>query len=206
MISSSFKKKIGNYKLKTEIGRGSFATVYKGELEDTNEIVAIKMMSKMNVDNEKIQIIEKEIEILNSLDHPNIIKLRDLRKTKNNWYLIFEYCDLGDLENYIKKYFYNEKLNRCIVPEDAAQKIVQQICEALKVMRKKSIVHRDLKLANILITKDYVIKVADFGFAKFADDNFLLKSYCGTPVTMAPEILKKNEYNEKCDIYSLGLN
>jgi serine/threonine-protein kinase ULK/ATG1 len=72
-------------------------------------------------------------------------------------------------------------------------------------MREKQIVHRDLKLANILLTNDFVIKLADFGFAKFAENNILLQSYCGTPITMAPEILKRKQYNEKCDIWSLGI-
>ena len=65
--------------------------------------------------------------------------------------------------------------------------------------------HRDLKLANILINKDLVVKLGDFGFAKHFEDNSLLYSYCGTPITMAPEILKRQNYNEKCDIWSLGV-
>ena len=67
------------------------------------------------------------------------------------------------------------------------------------------IVHRDLKLANILINNDLVVKLGDFGFAKHFEDNSLLQSYCGTPITMAPEILKREKYNEKCDIWSLGI-
>ncbi len=72
-------------------------------------------------------------------------------------------------------------------------------------MRQRRIVHRDLKLANILVNKDFVVKMADFGFAKYNNDQSYFQSYCGTPITMGPEILKREKYNEKCDIWSLGV-
>lgn len=76
---------------------------------------------------------------------------------------------------------------------------------AFSELRKHKIVHRDLKLANILLTKDFKVKLADFGFAKFVEDQNFLESYCGTPITMAVEILKREPYTEKCDIWSLGI-
>ncbi|CAM5999288.1 unnamed protein product [Sphagnum balticum] len=75
--------------------------------------------------------------------------------------------------------------------------------EALKILHSYNIVHRDLKLANILITDDYKLKLADFGFSKEAEG--LLKSFCGTPLAMAPEILNRQEYDSKCDVWSLGV-
>lgn len=72
-------------------------------------------------------------------------------------------------------------------------------------MHKLRIVHRDLKLANILVSTNFQIKLADFGFAKFMEEENYLTSYCGTPLTMAPEILRREKYNEKCDVWSVGV-
>jgi serine/threonine-protein kinase ULK/ATG1 len=103
---STYHKKIGNYFLIKQIGTGSFAKVYKGMEEKTKEIVAIKMIQK-SPSSEKNEIIEKELNILKSLSHPNIIKLKDSKRSQNNIYLIFEYCHLGDLESYIKKFYFD---------------------------------------------------------------------------------------------------
>lgn len=202
---NSHQKKIGSYYLLKPIGIGSFAKVYKGLDERTNEIVAIKMINKLQFPLEKNDLIDKEISILKSLSHPNIIRIQDIKRTQNNIYLIFEFCHLGDLESYIKKCYFNPETKKATVPENVAQKIIMQLSEAFKLMYEKNIVHRDLKLANILVTKDFIIKLADFGFAKYVENNLLLQSYCGTPITMAPEILKRRHYNQKCDIWSLGI-
>jgi len=95
--------------------------------------------------------------VLKSCDNPNIIKLYDLKKTANNFYLILEYCNEGDLMVYLK-----QKKN---LPEDEAVEYLVQILNAVKTLVKNKILHRDFKLANIL-KHDGEIKIADFGFAK----------------------------------------
>ncbi|CAD8187419.1 unnamed protein product [Paramecium pentaurelia] len=200
MKPASYLKKVGPYSLIREIGSGSFARVFRGKIDGRQEDVAIKMISKQNVRNESMSMIEKEIEILRQLDHPNIIKLIDFKRTQNHYYLVFEYCENGDLDAYIRKYSPNGKL-----PEEEVRRIVQQLALALQQMYKLRIVHRDLKLANILVSKNFQIKLADFGFAKYMEDDQYLTSYCGTPLTMAPEILQRKQYNEKCDVWSVGV-
>ncbi|CAD8187566.1 unnamed protein product [Paramecium octaurelia] len=200
MKPASYLKKVGPYSLIREIGSGSFARVFRGKMDGRQEDVAIKMISKQNVRNESMSMIEKEIEILRQLDHPNIIKLIDFKRTQNHYYLVFEYCENGDLDAYIRKYSPNGKL-----PEEEVRRIVQQLALALQQMYKLRIVHRDLKLANILVSKNFQIKLADFGFAKYMEDDQYLTSYCGTPLTMAPEILQRKQYNEKCDVWSVGV-
>ena len=188
------------------IGTGSFAKVFKGIDTRSTEPVAIKMISKDNLDAQKLAAIEKEISILRLLQHPNIVQIKDIKKTQKNIYLIMEYCHLGDLDSYIEKYYYDRTLKLYHVPEGVVRKILEQLFNGIRKMRENNIVHRDLKLANILVSKDFTVKIADFGFARFqADQQTLLQSYCGTPITMAPEILRKQVYNEKCDIWSLGV-
>ncbi|KAL4446388.1 hypothetical protein ABPG74_001129 [Tetrahymena malaccensis] len=200
-VKQTVYKKIGPYSLIKEIGQGSFARVYRGRTETNGvqEDFAIKMISKGYLREDNQELIDKEISILLKLRHKNIIRLVDFKKTNNNWYLIFEFCELGDLEQYMKEKF-NGKF-----PLSIALTFIQQLKSAFQEIRRLKFVHRDLKLANILLTKDLTVKLGDFGFAKHFDDNSLLQSYCGTPITMAPEILKREKYNEKCDIWSLGI-
>lgn len=118
--------------------------------------------------------------MLKLIKHQNIVSLIDYKQTAQNLYLVFEHCKHTDLDVHVQKY-YNGRL-----PEEQVQKIAVQIKRAFIVLRKNKVVHRDLKLANILVTEDFEIKLADFGFAKFLDEDAYFKSYVGTPLTMAP--------------------
>lgn len=99
-------KKIGKYKLLSEIGYGSFSRVYLSE-DDEGTKYAIKMINKENLSESSLEAIDKEIEILLCFSHPKIIKLCDIKKTPNNWYLVFEYCEFGDLGRFMKKHLKN---------------------------------------------------------------------------------------------------
>jgi len=199
MAQQAFHKRVGNYIFIQSIGRGAFAEVFKGMHQTTHEEVAIKMISRARMRDEEVQI-EKEIRILKELKHQNIVNFLDYQKTQNHYYLVFEYCKHGDLEHFIRDN-YNGK-----VPEYAAQKFIQQIVEGIKAMKAKNIVHRDLKLANILVSKDFVLKIADFGLARYLEkEDNLLRTMVGTPLNMDPFILERKGYNEKCDIWSLGV-
>lgn len=192
-------KKVGDYIFLQTIGKGAFAEVYKCQHQPTKGIVAIKMVIRSEVI-EQAQQIEKEIHVLKQLNHNNIVRMLDSQKTQKHYYLIFEYCQHGDFEHFINHYYGGK------VPEYDAQKYIQQIIEGIKEMKTKKIVHRDLKLANILVNKDFELKIADFGLAQFLkSDDFLLKTMAGTPLNMDPLILEKKPYSEKCDIWSLGV-
>ena len=192
-------KKVGDYIFLESIGRGAFAEVYKGMHQHTRDKVAIKMVSRSKM-TEQIQQVEKEIRILKRLDHPNIVRMLSWQKTQNHYYLVFEFCKHGDFEHFIQKYYGGR------VPEYDAQKYIQQIIEGIKVMKSQNIVHRDLKLANILVNKNFELKIADFGLAQHLEENnLLLKTMAGTPLNMDPCILERNSYSDKCDIWSLGV-
>ena len=87
--------------------------------------------------------------------------------------------------------------------EEIVQKLIYHVSDAVRVLHGMGVVHRDIKLANILLTKDFAVKLSDFGFAKTV--NHLMETYCGTPMNMAPEILLRQQYTLKCDIWSLGI-
>lgn len=190
-------KTIGNYKvIKNSIGQGSYSKIYKA-YNQNEEIVAIKIIKKKNIKNEKL--IKREISVLQSLKHKNIIHLQDVFTTNNRYYLIFDYCEYGDLKNYI--YNMDTLLN-----ETDVLYLMKQIKDGLQYLFAKDIVHRDLKPQNILINKDKIIKISDFGFAKIYDNSASMgQTLCGSPLYMAPEILTYKKYTDQADLWSVGV-
>lgn len=206
---ASHLKKVGNYTINLEksLGKGAFATVYGGFQDSDNTLVAAKVISisflKNREDSAKMQeLLDREIQILRGIDNPNIVKMKDAFITSNNVYLIFEYCGDGDLEGYRKKKGKKGKLT-----ESETIKFMSHICNGFKTLYNLKIIHRDIKPSNILL-QDGNAKIADFGFARFADYESKAMGMTvgiGTPLYMAPEIYKGGSYTSKCDIWSLGV-
>lgn len=198
-LSDIMVKKVGQYELKTILGRGTFGTVYLGRHTPSNMKIAIKVISKDSLKPELQLRLEQEIHCQRSVSSEYIVKLIDVQKTENNFYLILEYCEGGDLGTFIRK--------KGPVTEEIAQKWIREIVEGFKALYNKNIIHRDLKLQNILMTENSAqasLKLADFGLSRFLEDD-LAKTWVGTPLYMAPEIFNCQEYNFKADIWSLGL-
>ncbi|CAD8050508.1 unnamed protein product [Paramecium sonneborni] len=186
-------KRISSYifSLKAIIGKGSYGIVYLGKHEATQKLVAIKVIDRRNFD---FDIQNQEIAIMKQLNHPNIVKLVDFIISVNNLYIITEYCDGTDLKTYLQE---NSPLS-----EETALKIIKSIIKGLKYIIESNIIHRDIKPANILFHNNE-LKIADFGFSRRI--NTTMTSIVGTPIYMAPQILFKQEYSSKCDIWSLGI-
>ena len=179
------------YYYKDPIGYGSFSIIYKGyRISEPTNLLAIKRITKI-ID---MKYFHNEVELMKKLNHENILKLYDVVKMNGNIYLILEYCNCGDLSNYISSNSTNTN----------DFKYFQQIFKGLEYLYKNRILHRDVKPHNILI-KDGIIKISDFGFAKAFEKNELITTFCGSPLYMAPEIIKNKEYNLKSDIWSLGV-
>ena len=174
---------------KEPIGYGSFSMIYKGYKHNCNNPFAIKQITKI-ID---MKHFNNEVELMKKLKHPNILKLYDVIIKNKKIFLILEYCNNGDLSSYIKSS--NNKFN---------YKYLKQIMNGLKYLYTNNILHRDIKPQNILIHNNN-IKISDFGFAKSFEKNELITTFCGSPLYMAPEIINKREYNEKSDIWSLGV-
>ena len=184
-----------NYRIdQTRIGSGSFSVVYKG-YNSNNKIVAIKKiyLEKTN----DLNLFIKEFKILRSLNHKNIIKVHDIiLEEKITAYLILDYYHKGDLTKYLNK--------RCL-KEKFAQNYAIQIKDGLKYLLSKHIIHRDLKPQNILVSDDNTLKICDFGFARHFKTDMMFGTICGSPLYMAPEIMSKNKYGNKVDLWSLGV-
>ena len=225
-------KQINNYKFIYEIGKGSASNVYLAVNEKTNELFAIKQISFEKItEKSSMENFKRELKLLNSFKNENIIKILGIEKTKNNIYLVLEYCNGGNLMEYKKyyEYHYKKQMNELYI-----QKILKQIINGLEYMHHKKIVHRDIKLDNIVINfskfpkklkdkneiitpikleqtsldDDFQIKIADLGYAKDLSIDLTASTFCGTPITMAPETMEnqfnENKYNTKADLWSLG--
>ena len=183
-------KTLGNYfYYDKEIAYGSFSIIYRGYKLDNRNPVAIKKFIK-HVDK---KYLDSEVEIMKKLDHINILKLYDVVLYNSKMHLILEYCNMGNLKNYIDSKMTKHDDN-----------YINQTLNGLKYLYNKNILHRDIKPQNILIN-NYTIKICDFGFAKDIKDTDLLNTFCGSPLYMAPEMLIHREYSSKSDVWSLGV-
>jgi len=208
---SLFKKSDlrSKYELGDVIGRGNFAEVKKAVNKETGEEVAVKIVSIKDQDD--YDAIKQEIEILGKLEHPNIIRLIEIfektgkmNKTVKKVYIVMELVTGGELFDKIvhKKTFH----------ESEARVVIKKVLEVLQFCHSKGVVHRDLKPENILLAtpdENAPIKIADFGLSKIYDPDVQkeqsLKTMCGTPGYVAPEILKKRGYSVGVDIWSTGI-
>lgn len=181
-----------------KIGKGSFSTVYKGYIKDNSDIVAIK---QINIDYNNKKLLNRlniEIDIMKNLNHKNIIKLIDVHNDFENdiVYLIMEYCPNNNLTKFIKNRPMKEK---------HVLRIMKQLLAGLKYLISNNIIHRDLKPQNILLDEYLNVKISDFGFAKIFEEDSLAQTLCGSPLYMAPEIMKYKKYSIKADLWSIGI-
>lgn len=196
-------QKIGRYILEKKLGSGQFGTVWRARTEDTNEVFAIKKikMELINKSKEALNLLRTEIAIMNEINHPNILHLFEFIYSKKHYYLVVQYCDQGDFENYM------EKKGIKFFEEPEAVYFLKQIMNGFMVLRERKILHRDFKLANIFVNDEKLV-IGDFGFAKQGFET--AQTVLGTPLTMAPEILLPPEdqpisYNSKADLWSIGV-
>ena len=193
------QKVIEDYVLYEVVGSGQYGKVHRAIHRKTNQTYAVKVIpiSKFNQVPKLEEFTANEIRILSRIKNPNVIGFIEMLKTANNMYLVYEFCGDGTLEDVITR--------RGKVPEQEALYLFQQLLSAFRALYKENILHRDLKPTNILFQKG-ILKVADFGFCKrMQSQSALTLTMVGSPIYMAPEILKGYPYNTKSDIWSIGV-
>ena len=192
-------KMIDDYIIKNTIGKGTFSTVKLGEHIKTKQKVAIKILNKEKIkEKEDLERIKREIKILQMMDHPNIIKTYKISENAKNYYIIMEYCDGGELFNYIVE---KEKLD-----ENEASMFFYQLISALEYIHSLGITHRDLKPENLLLVNNKIIKIIDFGLSNYFNGEKQLETPCGSPSYASPEIIKGEAYNGfNIDIWASGI-
>ncbi|KAL0904969.1 hypothetical protein M5K25_027136 [Dendrobium thyrsiflorum] len=187
------------YKLGDEIGKGAYGRVYKGLDLKNGDFVAIKQVSLENIPQEDLNIIMQEIDLLKNLNHKNIVKYLGSLKTKTHLHIILEYVENGSLANIIKPSNFGP------FPETLVPVYISQVLEGLVYLHEQGVIHRDIKGANILTTKEGLVKLADFGVAtKLNEADLNTHSVVGTPYWMAPEVIEMSGVCAASDIWSVG--
>ena len=216
--------KLEDYELEKCLGKGAFGEVYLTSKKGDSKKYATKKLDREEIEHtESMRYLKNEIITLQDLNHPNIVKFQDVKKTKKHFYIIMEYCNGGELSKALDKY--QTKFGKPF-PENIVQHIMRQIISAFRYIHEKHIIHRDVKLDNILLNYENEedmknmdlmkaqVKIIDFGFACKVSPQGLQYSILGSPINMDPLILKKLNsktkmtrqlgYNEQADIWSIG--
>ncbi|NSW90820.1 MAG: Stk1 family PASTA domain-containing Ser/Thr kinase [Firmicutes bacterium] len=192
---------LGNrYELIEKIGGGGMALVYKARCRLLNRYVAVKILrEEFTGDEEFVRRFEVEAQSAASLSHPNIVSIYDVGSENNVYYIVMEYIDGITLKEYIAR-------NGPVEWKEAV-KIAIQICSAIEHAHSKQIIHRDIKPQNILMTKDGIAKVTDFGIARAATSSTItmVGSTIGSVHYFSPEQARGGYIDEKSDLYSLGI-
>ena len=205
------------------LGKGAFGEVYLTSKQGTKQKFATKKIDRKFTQNPRAKkYLDNEISILKEIEHPNIIKLIEVHETTQYIYLVMELCNGGGLSDCLEDHI---KKNKGPFPEEVVQYLMRQIVSGLNYLHKRNILHRDIKLDNILVDFDNEedrknknmmkakVKIIDFGFARHLQPSQLAYSTLGSPINMDPGILRKlnkmehsNEYgyDQKADIWSLG--
>ncbi|KAL8718106.1 MAG: hypothetical protein Q9225_004728 [Loekoesia sp. 1 TL-2023] len=200
----------GQWSLGKTIGAGSMGKVKLAKNLETGEQVAVKIVPRQSTDEHhsnrereradqsKEIRTAREAAIVTLLNHPYICAMRDVVRTNYHWYMLFEYVNGGQMLDYI--------ISHGRLKEKQARKFGRQIASALDYCHRNSIVHRDLKIENILISKTGDIKIIDFGLSNLFSPRAHLKTFCGSLYFAAPELLNARQYTgPEVDIWSFGI-
>lgn len=201
----------GHWELGKTIGAGSMGKVKLARNKETGEQVAVKIVPRGSTDGEHRTSAEREradhskevrtareAAIVTLADHPYICGMRDVVRTNYHWYMLFEYVNGGQMLDYI--------ISHGRLKEKQARKFGRQIASALDYCHRNSIVHRDLKIENILISKTGDIKIIDFGLSNLFSPRNHLKTFCGSLYFAAPELLQAKQYTgPEVDVWSFGI-
>lgn len=195
-------KKVGNYTMFRELGKGQFGVVYLAKKNGTEDLYAVKQMNRHKIENNDILsgLLKTEVSVMHNIKHPNILHLFEFMESSNSYYLVIDYCDSGDLEEHMKK------TSKDGFNEELTVYYLKQIMNGFQELRKNKIMHRDFKLANIFLKSDGTVVIGDFGFAKSGVE--MTSTKLGTPLTMAPELIASSgnvSYTSKADLWSIGV-
>ena len=197
-VDLNIGKLIGRqYQLIKKLGSGEFGDVYLAQ-DDAQNLYAVKRITKERIKKNRVLsgYLKDEVAIMKKVDHPNIIKLHAFIETNSSYYIVMQYCDNGDVEQYMAK------REITFFKEEEAIFFLKQISMGFRELHKHKVIHRDLKLTNLFIHGS-TIYIADFGFAKSNIDS--AKSMQGSPAYMAPEIMSGEAYTNLTDLWAIGI-
>ncbi|KAJ1800088.1 hypothetical protein LPJ59_001363 [Coemansia sp. RSA 2399] len=212
------------------IGRGGFGKVYRAQPRDSQlyslapdaqGFVAIKVVDKRALKDSAAELrLATEVAVHESLAHPSVVHIYDSFEDDRFVYLVMEYCERTDLWRYLRQRHmqltgdspsrkpHSQKTSSggelAALSESETRYVIKQVAAAVAYLHSNGVLHRDLKLANILLSRNMVVKVGDFGLATRIDDSMEPTTMCGTPSYISPEIMARQPYGFESDIWALG--
>ncbi|KAH8340622.1 hypothetical protein KR059_002742 [Drosophila kikkawai] len=192
--------KITDFEILEKLGAGSYATVYKARHKKQRTYHAIKYVEMSTLSQSSRENLITEIRLLRDLKHKYIVTLQDFFWDDKNIYIVLEYCNAGNLSAFIR--------TKKALPESTCRYFLRQLAAAVQYMRANDVSHFDLKPQNLLLTRganNVSLKVADFGFAQHLKLGEINQQLKGSPLYMAPEIVRKHQYDAKADLWSIGV-
>jgi len=189
------------YSIIQSLGHGAFGAAYKVLNKNDNQTYVMKKISVEMASREEIEKMENEAKILSSVNSEYVVKYYEAFYSEHSFNIVMEFCDGSDLKKYIKEHKSQNKL----IEKDKIFGFILDICEGLKEIHSKNLIHRDLKPDNLFLTKDLKVKIGDFGIAKQLNNSNEYANTCfGSLLYMSPEQVRNYQYNNKIDIWSLG--
>ena len=191
-----------SYRVDSVVGSGNYGQVVLVRHRDTGGVYCMKKVDWKNKTEKQQRDSRNEVKVMSGLHHPNIIDFVEGFVEEQQLHIVMEYADAMDLE----KYLVDKIRKKSVVAEGTVMRIFLQITLGLRELHKKHLMHRDLKSANVFLTRSGGVKIGDFGFSKQLNYTMALAStVCGTPYYFAPELCQRTPYNNKVDIWSLGV-
>ena len=191
---------IGDYIIVSKLGTGSYGVVYKVKKKNENIVYVLKQIPLENLTSKQLYEVKQEAKILSSINSIYVVKYYDSFEENNRLNIVMEYCDGGDLAEFINN---NKKTNR-LLKEDLVWKLFIKITIGLAQIHNLKILHRDIKPLNIFLTKNLDVKIGDLGVAKILTHTKHAKTFIGTPYYLSPEICQDIPYTDKSDVWALG--
>ena len=189
------------YSIIQSLGHGAFGAAYQVLNKNDNQVYVMKKISVEMASREDISKMENEAKILSSVNSEYVVKYYESFYSEHSFNIVMEFCDGSDLKKYIKEHKSQKKL----IEKEKIFDLILDICEGLREIHSKNLIHRDLKPDNLFMTKDSKVKIGDFGIAKQLNNPEEYAKTCfGSLLYMAPEMARNYQYNNKIDIWSLG--
>ncbi|CDH56860.1 aurora kinase a [Lichtheimia corymbifera JMRC:FSU:9682] len=188
---------IEDFEVGKHLGNGRFGTVYLAKEKSSEQLVALKIIKKQEMEANKIvSFLQREVEIQGHLRHPNILRLYGYFHDEQNVYIVLEYAEKGALNNMIQEH-------SCL-SEKSAAKLMLQVISALKYLHALRVIHRDIKPENLLVDWKGRLKLADFGWAVH-DPWPRRRTFCGTLDYLSPEMVENKTHDERVDVWAIGI-
>ncbi|ABO99991.1 predicted protein, partial [Ostreococcus lucimarinus CCE9901] len=191
------KTTLDDYVILRPVGEGSFGKVFQARQRYSGRACAMKFIPKHGKSERDLVSLRSEIDIMKTLDHPNVIKMLDAFETNMEFVVVMEFAQ-GVLYDVLE--------HDARLPEKEVRMIARQLVDALYYLHSNRVIHRDLKPQNILIGTDRCVKVCDFGLARsMSKSSLVMTSIKGTPLYMAPELVQEQPYDHAVDLWSVGV-